>query len=63
MEEQAAIGALKRAMAGHLEKQLKELDEMRAYFRQDLTTGEFDWDTYQANSRKKEEESKQAQTT
>ena len=55
----AAMTALKQVMASHLQKQLAELEEMRNFFKQDLMTGEFDFDKYKEN--KKEEEKKSAE--
>ena len=47
--------ALKGFMAKTLEIQLKEIEEMREYFRQPIMTGEFDYDKYKEDKKKAEE--------
>ena len=58
------MGAMKRAMAASLEKQMKEIEELQAFFRQPIGEGEFDFDKFKENNRKKaeEEESKKAES-
>ena len=44
-------------MGAVIDKQMKDLDDQLAFFRQPILDGEFDWNKYQAN-KKIEEESK-----
>jgi hypothetical protein len=61
MQNAAAFTALKQVMAKSLEKNLKELEEMQAFFRQPIGEGEFDYDKYKEKIAKEKGEAQPEQ--